>query len=393
MLLNKKRLAFIIPSADLGGGIYIVFEHAVRLTRRGHFEIYLVIDKKPNKEDLRWYPDANELEWLNFFEAEKIVFDAVISTWWLTCYQAYRLNSKAYIYFNQSVESKFYKPENILDRKYAESTYFLSMKVITEATWIKEYLDCNYGICAELVLNGIRKDVFTLDGLAVASRAPSRLRVLIEGPLGIHFKNTEKAIELSLRSDADEVWLLTTSDIDKYKGVDRVFSQVPIFETPTIYRSCDVIVKLSYVEGMFGPPLEMFHCGGTAIVYDVTGHDEYIKNNYNAYVVETDDENKVIELINKLKEDPDELLRLKRGAVETAANWYDWEAASVEFEKALERLCEAKHIGQAQLKNKTIHFKDWYEYYNFIHWQIRGYRGIKKLFKEFIKQIIAFIVR
>ena len=51
-----------------------------------------------------------------------------------------------------------------------------------------------------------------------------------------------------------------------------------------IYRSCDVIVKLSYVEGMFGPPLEMFHCGGTSIVYDVTGHDEYIVHGKNGLV-------------------------------------------------------------------------------------------------------------
>jgi len=94
----------------------------------------------------------------------------------------------------------------------------------------------------------------------------------------VFFKNVEKTIELCLQSDADEIWLLTSTEISEYPGVDKCFSRVAIEKTPEIYRSCDVLVKLSYVEGMFGPPLEMFHCGGTAIVYDVTGHDEYIKH-------------------------------------------------------------------------------------------------------------------
>jgi hypothetical protein len=47
--------------------------------------------------------------------------------------------------------------------------------------------------------------------------------------------------------------------------------EVIYFDTPLVYRSCDILGKLSYVEGMFGPPLEMFHCGWTAIVYNVTG--------------------------------------------------------------------------------------------------------------------------
>jgi hypothetical protein len=54
----------------------------------------------------------------------------------------------------------------------------------------------------------------------------------------------------------------------------------------SVYRSCDDILKLSLVESMFGPPLEMFHCGGTAIVYNVTGHDEYIVHGRNALVAE-----------------------------------------------------------------------------------------------------------
>lgn len=149
----------------------------------------------------------------------------------------------------------------------------------------------------------------------------------------------------------DEIWLLTSSDITKYHGVDRVFSKVPIHQTPAIFRSCDVLVKLSYIEGMFGPPLEMFHCGGTAIVYDVTGHDEYIVHNQNSYVVARDNEEEVVNLLRKLKNDPDELQRLKRGARQSAEKWIDWQGATLEFEKALKKITQQQPTNQKYLQS------------------------------------------
>ena len=359
--LNSK-IGFILGGPVLSGGTYVIFEHAIRIQRRGSKNIFMIMENKLNNDDLFWHSEASELNWLTFDEAKNICFDAVIATWWVTCYEAYRLKSKAYLYFNQSVESKFYPVENVLDRKYADSTYFLGLNIITEATWIKEYLFNKYDLKAELVLNGIRKDIHNASGKAEKPRAKDRLRILVEGPMGVFFKNTEKTIKLCLESDADEVWLMTSSPLEKYKGVTRVISQVPIHKTAEIYRSCDVLVKLSYVEGMFGPPLEIFHCGGTAIVYDVTGHDEYIKHDYNALVVKTDDEDKVVEYINFLKANPDELTRLKNGALETAAKWNDWETASVNFENAIMHSLNKQQVSQEVLKNKTFHFKEWYGY-------------------------------
>ena len=42
-----------------------------------------------------------------------------------------------------------------------------------------------------------------------------------------------------------------------------------------IYNQCDVLLKMSKVEGVFGPPLEMMACGGTCVVGNVSGYDEY----------------------------------------------------------------------------------------------------------------------
>ena len=49
------------------------------------------------------------------------------------------------------------------------------------------------------------------------------------------------------------------------------------------------MLKLSRVEGMFGPPLEGFHMGATCVVTAVTGHEEYVEHGENGLVVEWDD--------------------------------------------------------------------------------------------------------
>ena len=186
--------------------------------------------------------------------------------------------------------------------------------------------------------------------------------MLVEGSPDLPIKNVRRSIELSRKSSADEVWLLSPTSVESYPGVDRVFSKVPISETPRIYGSCDAIVKLSYVEGMFGPPLEMFHCGGTAIVYDVTGHDEYIRHGYNALVAKTDDEGQVVRYLDELKKDPALLERLKKGAVVTADGWPDWEASSEQFGSALQEIASSPpSITRELLEKKTGFFKEFYE--------------------------------
>ena len=359
--MRKTKIAFLIDKPILSGGIYVIFEHAIRMNRAEDVCVHLIMENELNTNDLNWHPEAKELTWLTYQESQELVFDAVVATWWKTCYELYRIKSKSYFYFNQSIESFFYKDQDVLLKTYADSTYMLGLNIITEATWIKKYIKYNYGIEAQLVRNGIRKDIYTTDGPYPYKKVKGNLRVLVEGPLGVFYKNTEKAIELALKSKADEVWLLTSTEIREYKNVDKVFSKISIWETPNIYRSCDIVLKLSYVEGMFGPPLEMFHCGGTAIIYDVTGHDEYIINNFNSLVIKTNDEQQVIDKINFLKENPDELERLKQGAIQTAKDWHNWDIASDKFMNAIFSAINNNFNNQLNLENKTALIQQWYK--------------------------------
>lgn len=340
---RHTQIAFFLGTPEISGGTYVIFEHAVRLKQKG-YPVFIVTREDVDPDQYKWHPEAGMLEWLNIQRASEIYFDIVVATWWQSAILLGQISAATYVYLIQSIESRFFPsdatatPEDHAYRRLSESTYLIPVPVITEAKWIQEYLFNAYGTDAFLARNGIRKEIYTEAGKTLSPREPGRLRVLVEGPLNVPHKNVEKTIELANRSDADEIWLLTSSEAESVSGADRVFSKIPILETPPIYRSCDVLLKLSSIEGMFGPPLEIFHCGGTAIVYDVTGHDEYIQNLFNGLVLPMGDEAGVIHHLNLLKHDPNLLEHLKSGARTTAADWPDWKVASDQFETILKKL-------------------------------------------------------
>ncbi|MGO9121290.1 MAG: glycosyltransferase [Desulfomonilaceae bacterium] len=326
------KWAFVLDSPNISGGTYVIFQHAL-YAKAIDDEVYLLTEKPVNKRQLEWHPEAKSLNWITLDQAISLEFDVVVATWWPTVFLLHKIPARSYAYFAQSVESRFYAENELPVRMLVDSTYLLPFDIITEAQWIKNYVAAKFNRIPRVVRNGIRKDVFRPDGNTHDPRQAHILRILVKGPLNIPFKNVDRTIEICRRSKADEVWLLTSTGLSKYPGVDRVFSRIPVHDTAAVYRSCDVLVKLSYVEGMFGPPLEMFHCGGTAIVYDVTGADEYIRHAFNALVAPSGSEQQVIDYINSLKERPERLAALKQGAAITASQWRDWHESSAEFRR------------------------------------------------------------
>jgi glycosyltransferase involved in cell wall biosynthesis len=329
------KVAFVCPAADISGGVNVIFRHVMGLLEAG-VQVAIVSKFNIETEQLSWHPiravvDHPNLLWLDFNTVSGHRFDIAIATWWRSFFDLWKIESDAYLYFVQSIESRFYPLSERVLRAAAEATYESRIGYITEAKWIGRYLRKMHGQEACVAPNGIDKTIFTADGDAVSDRIPGTLRVLVEGAVDAEFKNVPSSIRLAREGGADEVWLLTPSCVDRFPGVDRVFSRVPQEFAASVYRSCDIVLKLSLVEGMFGPPLEMFHCGGAAIVYDVTGHDEYIRHGHNALVAPMHDEAAVRRYIRQLKSFPPLLDALKMNALATASEWPDWGRSTSAF--------------------------------------------------------------
>lgn len=334
------KLCVLMGSADISGGSYVIFEHCLHLAEAGFAVTIVTLDPLPDRP-VPWHRALARLRFASFEAVAEERFDLALATWWKTIYELHRIEADRYAYFVQSIESWFYPDSDAAVRNLVNATYLLPLPGITEARWIRDHLRHRFGHAYHLVPNGCSKANYAADGPRIAPREPGRLRILVEGPLGVDFKNVARTIALARRAGIGEIWLLTSSAVDRYPGVARVFSRIPAADCAAVYRSCDVLLKLSLVEGMFGPPLEMFHCGGTAIVYDVSGHDEYIEHDVNALVVGTGDEAGVIAAVQRLRDEPGLLPRLTGGAARTAAAWPDWVETSAGFAAALRAIAAA----------------------------------------------------
>ncbi len=347
------KIAFYVGSVFISGGSYVIYQHALFAKRMGH-DVTIIALYPYDRSHLQWHPALAELRVIPHHEVGNEPFDLAIATWWKTAIDIHKINATQYAYFVQSIETRFYADHEQPLRRLISSTYDLPLPGVTEARWIQRYLRDHHQRDYSLAPNGIRKDLYTESGPTLAAR-PQRgqLRVLIEGPFGVFFKNVGRSIKLARRAQVGDIWLLTSSEVTRYPGVAKVISRVPIDQVAPIYRSCDVLLKLSYVEGMFGPPLEMFHCGGTAVVYDVTGHDEYIVDGENAIVIPRDDEAGVISALQRLRDDTRLLERLKAGARATAAAWPDWDTASQTFLDVLHQFMHMPPVSRADLKARN----------------------------------------
>jgi len=313
----------LLPGFGITGGVNVVFEHANRLKARGH-SVRVLSASAENKVD--WLPQ-NQVStfsvrdtsiWADYINWSP---DVLVLTSWHTVYEAKLLGLTAshFVYFVQSDERRFQKgtPSDLAHLTYQENVHYL-----TEARWIRDLLFLEFGHTAIYAPNAINHEIFH-------PRPPlapkgGRLRVLLEGPVTIDFKRMNDAF-LAVRGMDVEVWCVVSDAIpNDWRYADRFFLRVPHDKMPEIYSSCDVLIKMSAVEGFFGPPLEMMACGGTAIVTRVTGYDEYIVDGENALTVEIGDFKKARQHLQRLIFDRPLLESLKANGLKTAQEFY-WE--------------------------------------------------------------------
>ena len=345
----KRKICFLVGSMAISGGTYVIVQHAAYLHDQG-YDVTLAVQEPFTAQTLAWHDRTSRLRCVPLDAAKSEMFDLVIATWWKTALELRYFNAPRHAYFVQSIESRFYPVTEVPLRALVDATYQFPVAYVTEATWIRDHLATCYGHEVALVRNGIRKDVYRTMGPTMAPRDPNcQPRVLVEGHFGVSFKNTALGVRLAREAGAKDIWVLTGTPIKWIPGVSRVFSRVPMNVTPEIYRSCDILVKLSTVEGMFGPPLEIFHCGGTAIVFDVTGHDEYIVDGHNACVVRRGDMDGVVTTLRRLLDDRTELARLQAGALQTADVWASWDESSAAFRDWVETALAGPTVDRAVL--------------------------------------------
>ena len=111
-------------------------------------------------------------------------------------------------------------------------------------------------------------------------------------------------------------------------GVDRWVSGLSHAQMAELLSERHVMLKLSRVEGMYGPPLEAFHMGATCVTTPVTGFDEYVDHGWNGVVVGWDDPHGTARALDLLARDRARLALMRDNALATARAWPSWEQSS-----------------------------------------------------------------
>ena len=321
------RVAFLVNDLQLSGGIAVVVAHARQLHDHHGFDVTLVLARE--QEDPHWHHEPLQgLPVASLDEARAQTFDIAVSTWWETAYSLFELRAERYASFVQSLEDRFYRPGEP-ERLGARLVLDLPVSFITEARWIADTLA---GLRPDApcfrVRNGIEKRVFP-SPTELEPRIDGPLRVVVEGYANNWFKGVNEAIAaVGQMREPHHLTVVAPNRIGLVTdGADRVVGPIPQRDLAALYADSDVLVKLSRVEGMYGPPLEAFHMGATCVTTEVSGHEEYVEHGVNALVCDWDDPRGTARQLDLLARDRVLLHQLRLGALETARTWPDWEQA------------------------------------------------------------------
>ncbi|HCQ23226.1 MAG TPA: hypothetical protein DIU28_17855 [Anabaena sp. UBA12330] len=394
------KIVYVLSSNIVCGGHIIILQHINRLAKRGYdVSICLLNESIPAKQNsFSWFPNFNlpVVHPKDFPDA----VDICVATFWATVIPVLKFTAQHKVYFVQSDETRFY--DDPIIKNWVVLSYLCNIHYMTEAKWIVEWLKENFGHQAVYIPNALDSDIIH-PAKPIEKKREDKLRILVEGTIDAPFKRVKEAIEASQGLDC-EVWCVSNGgEPSPDWKIDRFFYKVDFSQMKHIYSSCDILVKLSSVEGFFGPPLEMMACGGVCIVSDVTGYDEYIKDEYNALVIPNGDVNLAHQALQRLINDKDLYTKLQENG-KTTANSMQWEDSIDKLEAFYQNLSNQTktfHVQGERIEFLQQLLADHYslrqenpekiDYYELSRWEstmINAFRKIKKIIPLSIRLFI-----
>lgn len=337
------KVAFLVNDLQLSGGVGVIVEHARRLSAIAGWDVTLVLVRDADESNWHGYEHLPSLHVRSRSEALQDHYDIAVATWWETTFTLFELQAERYAYFVQSLEDRFYRADEA-ERLGAALTLDLPVAFITEATWIRDTLArLRPDAPCFLVRNGIDKETFApVEAVPDCDSGP--LRVLIEGSPSSWFKHVREAADAAAAMHEQRHVTIVTGDRVALGDppADEIVGPLSHREMAALYDRTDVLLKLSSVEGMFGPPLEGFHRGATCVVTPVTGHEEYVEHGWNGLLTDWDDLRGTARQLDLLARDRVLLRFLRANALETARAWPSWEQSSQFMAGALLAIARAE---------------------------------------------------
>jgi len=350
------RILFVSAYNAISGGTIMLFEHAHRMQNNG-YDVSITFKDVNQEISLAVFPHSSDLNIIEYKSETK--FDVVIATYWSVIYDLSVFDAKHYVYFSQCDERLFYEMENPI-RFWVEQTYTLkNIPIIASAKFLAKRYETEFGADTYYLPYGMDLEKFNPSG----RHKNDKIRVLIEGAGKAKIKRVADAFEVVKNIPNIEVWYVTYDNHSEPEWkADRIFRSVPYSEMPEIYRSCDILIKLSEVESFGLPNLEMMACGGAIITSNFTGHEEYAIDGKNAFVVEIGDVASARKRLFELIENRELLNQFKQAGI-AAASQRNWDTLTPDLTSVLLSILKKQERGNAEgcidrLRTMRLAFKE-----------------------------------
>ena len=355
--IMSMKILFLLPVRGGSGGAHSVVQEVTEMRRLGMDAIIAV--KKNDLEHLQQlYQDVNDVKSLFIpFTNDNLIalserFDIVVATVFSSVYLLKKIiDVNPHIlpaYYAQDYEPMFFPKESENWLAARESYSLIKNALIFAKThWICDKIKNEHGVSVSKVSPSIDHNAYyprsRIDDGLIHITAMIRPQTPYRGAERTMrlFSRLEKAYPDTL---AFHLFGCDSEDERfKYLVNDFAFENLGVLKRPevsSILSKSDIFVDLSDYQAFGRTSLEAMACGATAIVPLHGGGDEYARDNINALVVDSFDEETCFHRISDLLKDNDKINAMRTSSLLTAANYSVHQAAISEiclFNQALSK--------------------------------------------------------
>jgi glycosyltransferase involved in cell wall biosynthesis len=363
------RITFVIPWANLSGGIRVVTIYAQRLQKLGHTVVVISLprQKTPLRRKLKslvfgrgWLRDGPEPSYLHGSGVELRVLecvppprdmdvpdaDVIVATFWNTAYLVQQLplrkGAKAILIQNYEVEDGKSNPR-------LEATWRMPLHKIVISRWLLDLAQKRFGdAVVSHVPYGVDFEQF---------QAPPRPQQPVPSVGLLYSRSRFKGCSTSLAALKQVKASLPSLRLLCF-GAERPGRDLRLppyaefhFQPPQeslkhIYAQCDVWLCGSIREGFHMPPMEAMACRCPVVSTRVGGPVDMVQDGVNGYLVDIGDAKGLADGVLRVLNLPPEGWRHMSEAAYRTATRYTWKEATDLFEKALELAMERSRRGE-----------------------------------------------
>ncbi|HET8616185.1 MAG TPA: glycosyltransferase family 4 protein [Actinomycetales bacterium] len=326
-------MSILVPRTDVGGGARILFEHANRLTARGHDVVLYSHLPRPTWFELT--AGFVEVAAGKRLTDDVCPCDVIICGYWSQVTEASQAQIAPVIHFEQG-DFHLFEELSPATLKTVGNHLAQADATSTVSNAAARLLWERYATAATVLPNSVDHAVFTPDGPRPALPRPY---VLCVGWDGNQFKGIDDARAMStmLRSSHPQhevVWVTPRQPVGPVGDIGRVVVAPEQAQLASLYRGAEVYVCASYYESFPLPGLEAMSSGTPVVATSNVGSLEYCRDGENSLVVPIGSPVDLHAAVSRLLDDDTVSRRCRRGGLTTASS-YSWEVTL----DALESLC------------------------------------------------------